>query len=415
MKKRLEKRITFAGAGIALLGLAFNPYVIGRLFSNDGVSDKFVLFLLYAFSSSFILAGGYLFVKPKEYANIILAFVVCSVLWFPIDFTASAVTRMKAGDAAAGYWNLAHPMYDHAFIPNGEGTHTTSEFSILYKINSLGLRSPEPDANKTRFRILALGDSMTQGHGVNETDSWPRKLEEELGGDYEVVNAGVASYSPTLEYLYLANDGIKLQPDLIILAFDNNDIVGDADIYRRNAVYGPDGEIVAVPGTSAVPLRERFKYTTILLHVVFKEKKDPSHPYWEFDPTLTSCDQFVNDWNYSLHMLNKTKTYLDDQGIPFIVVIYPYGHQVGTDQWTQGRLEKGFRSDITYPLLTEDCFTRYSYGINLTVFNVLEDFRNAGKYKKIYYEKDVHMNAAGYTVMAEAIAKRLKESHYVKE
>ncbi len=41
---------------------------------------------------------------------------------------------------------------------------------------------------------------------------------------FEVVNAGVAGYGTLQEYLYLVSEGIKYQPDLVLLMFYENDL-----------------------------------------------------------------------------------------------------------------------------------------------------------------------------------------------
>lgn len=44
-------------------------------------------------------------------------------------------------------------------------------------------------------RIVCIGDSLTFGSGVRETrdvDAWPAILEQELGGQYEVLNYGIS-------------------------------------------------------------------------------------------------------------------------------------------------------------------------------------------------------------------------------
>src|SRR5688500_12859122 len=53
----------------------------------------------------------------------------------------------------------------------------------------------DPDAPRARPKIVALGDSLTAGLGLVESQSYPallqKKLDEE-GYEFEVVNAGVS-------------------------------------------------------------------------------------------------------------------------------------------------------------------------------------------------------------------------------
>ncbi len=86
--------------------------------------------------------------------------------------------------------------------------------------NSLHLRGPEigPKPVGTR-RIVALGESVTHGWGLEEDQTWTVKLQAELrrqGRRVEVINAGVPSaFSETMRGWCLAKAG-ALEPDLII-------------------------------------------------------------------------------------------------------------------------------------------------------------------------------------------------------
>ena len=96
---------------------------------------------------------------------------------------------------------------------------------ISVDINTHGLRGPETPYTKPpgTFRILNLGDSVAMGWGVREEDSYGRQLEQLLngqGGDnlrYEVINAGVPGWNLENELAYLQAEGLKYEPDLVLL------------------------------------------------------------------------------------------------------------------------------------------------------------------------------------------------------
>ena len=55
--------------------------------------------------------------------------------------------------------------------------------------------NPDPDAPPARPRIVALGDSLTAGLGLVESQSYPARLQQKIdddGYEFEVVNAGVS-------------------------------------------------------------------------------------------------------------------------------------------------------------------------------------------------------------------------------
>lgn len=73
--------------------------------------------------------------------------------------------------------------------------------------------------------IVALGDSLTAGLGVEEGDAYPARLQRRLqadGYDFRVINAGVSgeTTSGTLSRLEWV---LTMQPDIVILEIGAND------------------------------------------------------------------------------------------------------------------------------------------------------------------------------------------------
>ncbi len=97
-------------------------------------------------------------------------------------------------------------------------------------INSRGLRGPEVPYQRTdAFRILYLGDSVTFGYTLERAeDAYPfvvaRELTATTGQDVETINAGVGGYSPWQYLAYLEDEGLKYQPDVVVIGFVLNDV-----------------------------------------------------------------------------------------------------------------------------------------------------------------------------------------------
>jgi lysophospholipase L1-like esterase len=114
--------------------------------------------------------------------------------------------------------------------PNIDIWHRTPDYKINIRTNNKGIRSDREFAYVKPFgkkRIVVLGDSFTMGYGVNNEDLYvtilSRKLMKE-GYDVEVINLGVSGFSNAEELITLENEGIKYEPDLVILAFYQNDL-----------------------------------------------------------------------------------------------------------------------------------------------------------------------------------------------
>jgi lysophospholipase L1-like esterase len=100
--------------------------------------------------------------------------------------------------------------------------------SLRAGINSHGFRGPEIRAVKPRgaFRVITAGDSATYGWLVTEPESWPRLLEHALrgrGNKFEVLNAGVPSYSMHEMNRQLQDRLTLFDPDLIVVMAGAND------------------------------------------------------------------------------------------------------------------------------------------------------------------------------------------------
>jgi lysophospholipase L1-like esterase len=96
-------------------------------------------------------------------------------------------------------------------------------------INSHGFRGPEFKTKKPEntTRLLILGDSVVFGWGVDQDSIFPALLQKMLDREIEkveVIPAGVGSWNTRTEYEYLKTEGIKFNPDVILLLVIYNDI-----------------------------------------------------------------------------------------------------------------------------------------------------------------------------------------------
>lgn len=82
------------------------------------------------------------------------------------------------------------------------------------------------NSQKKKFRILALGDSLTDGYGLEKDQAFPKKLQEKLhenGYEFvEVINAGISG-STTATAPSRLRWQLRSKPDLMILALGAND------------------------------------------------------------------------------------------------------------------------------------------------------------------------------------------------
>src|SRR5690242_853143 len=103
--------------------------------------------------------------------------------WVPrLIAVALTLLAIRAVDALVGLLvpvaNVGSgPVFDANLSAEGQ----TPEFTTKIRINSLGFRDREFDIARSKVpRIVALGDSMTWGWGVEQDAAWPKVLEHTL-------------------------------------------------------------------------------------------------------------------------------------------------------------------------------------------------------------------------------------------
>lgn len=98
--------------------------------------------------------------------------------------------------------------------------------SLLYAHNSHGFRGAEFDLKKPagKTRIVTLGGSTTYGVGVNNEETWPYLLQQQLGSDFEVINMGVPGYSSAENLIQTALLLSDFDADLVIYHVGLNDL-----------------------------------------------------------------------------------------------------------------------------------------------------------------------------------------------
>ena len=165
-------------------------------------------------------------------------------LIFLLGITAAALATAEVGLRALGVpaeWDFRRPNTSKNWET---GVHEASPMpglayelrpgvdveavGIHIRTNALGLRGPEVSEAKPAGvrRVLAVGDSITFGFGVEEDQAYPRVLEGLLraeGRRVEVLNLGVAAYNLNEDTARLLSRGGPLQPDLVVVQYFLND------------------------------------------------------------------------------------------------------------------------------------------------------------------------------------------------
>ncbi|HEY4504020.1 MAG TPA: hypothetical protein VJJ28_02850 [Candidatus Paceibacterota bacterium] len=125
---------------------------------------------------------------------------------------------------------IADPYINHTLTPNFEGVEPWSGGRYKIYTNNLGFKDSlnrnVPLEMPDKHRIIFIGDSFTEGIGIAYDKTWVGLIEQKLGPiGYDILNAGVASYAPTIYYLktkYLLEHGLKFNE--LVVFVDISDV-----------------------------------------------------------------------------------------------------------------------------------------------------------------------------------------------
>ena len=145
--------------------------------------------------------------------------------------------RNSAANAA---YRERHPVYHHGLAPMVSSTSTSGEHAAYFATNALGFRDTKPrpvDPARAAKRIVVFGDSFTEGANLNYEDTYVGRISAVLAADgYEVLNAAVASYAPTIYYAklryLLKTQALKMSDAVVFI--DLSDIWDEATCYQLN-------------------------------------------------------------------------------------------------------------------------------------------------------------------------------------
>lgn len=355
------------------------------------------------------------------------------------------------------------PIVHHGYKPNTACRYKTKEWDTEIKINSIGLRSNEV-GQKTGYRILVIGDSFTAAESVDLEKTAVYLTEKRLNGEgkkVEIINAGVPSYSPVLEYLWLRERGLKLSPDLVVLNFDLGDISGDnflSEFFSGSTEtldedFSLEGKEDAFqegkeastsvwddtswqlkttraenPSTLSFITRIKFWLHTHLKSYNFfaeatkktirKIKGIPEEPIYvlgdvknDFEFITRSEENALKMDVYQLPLQNliRIKNLLDKEGIPFVVVYFPHGHQVSEKEWVKGRAFYGIEQNKIYTRKGIEVLVKISQDAEIEAYDVSDYFLRAASDFPLYFPFDGHFTEDGNKVFASALFDIVKD------
>jgi hypothetical protein len=127
--------------------------------------------------------------------------------------------HQKSGTATYYTFDMYDPT--KGWIPKPNLREAKASNDKILNTNSKGLRGKKDFPyikSKERLRILILGDSFTFGDEVSDDETYSYYLQEMLPHT-EVINMGVHGYGHDQMLILFKEEGVKYQPDIVILGF----------------------------------------------------------------------------------------------------------------------------------------------------------------------------------------------------
>lgn len=335
------------------------------------------------------------------------------------------------------------PVLNHTLVPNSSCRFKTKEWDVNFQVNSLGMRDQEYSRAKPSgvYRILLLGDSFAEGYGVKQAQTYQAILETKLGDRFEVLNAGVQSYSPHLEYLYLQEFGLDLDPDLVLLNLDLTDF-SDEQRYQTLSLAPEAGPITAgksvdqwqraplfakpIPSVTWLPfiptpikwwLHDHSRLYDLAIKTIkkklypktFPDQIDftPKDPHTDALMILRDLDdqQYQQLWQPVADYLLKIKSLLDGRGIPLIIFMHPHGLQISANEWSLGRAKWAFEPNRVYPAKPQDDLRAWSKKHGIDYIDLLPAFidAKAKSPQNLFFSLDGHFTPAGHQLVSDQL------------
>ncbi len=121
--------------------------------------------------------------------------------------------------------------------------------------------------NDLKETVLFQGDSWMQG--INDHPEANSYLKSRFNNDYNLINAGTMSYSPSLmsvQYDLLKNN-FNIKPDYMIVYIDQTDVGDEVCRYRYLKKFNKENKLIAVP------YEEYPYYTGLSIDLVLKHSE----------------------------------------------------------------------------------------------------------------------------------------------
>jgi hypothetical protein len=374
----------------------------------------------------------------QKFLLLLISLLFCAIAFLALDGAYSFLFRKSAEPTPAEIFGCLgrDPLRVLALQPYCSTTRAWGHERYAMNVNSLGMRDEQVrqvPLTDPRPRILLLGDSFTESMGPWQT-SFAGRLAAKFP-QYEILNGGVGGYSPS-NYLNTARIALKngLDFDEAIVFVDVSDVQDEAGLVSD---LGDSGAVVLAKHqyhyqTWYSKLRKFVSKYLVLTNYVWElvEHKLVGMGYYHLDHGFNGnvFDLERSGWTYrkvvedkafemgfaplgvegglakEKHKMDLLYEELAKRNIPITVVVYPWPAQVIYDkvdsrhvqiwrEWCQGKCKRFVTVFPEFFALKEQC----------------PKSQPGCWYLQDWVFGDIHLNASGNAVVADAVSKSLEQ------
>lgn len=326
------------------------------------------------------------FPKANNIKNSILIIILSLAL---VEFLLLVAGINKTSEETKyGYYVGTHYTSELNYYHVWEGSQITLEredFSYTYPVNSLGFPDMEWKVQRDSSikRIIAMGDSFTQGDGAPFDSSYVnqlRKLYKDNGHRIEIYNAGTCGSDPFFNFVNLRDRLLLYKPNVVIQTISENDIFNDIPVRGGMERFSSDKKIIFKDS----PKNELLYAVSYLSRYFFKpEVYHKEGINKEIDPLL-------------INLFDQYSILCKENNIDLLLVILPDRSNVERNEM-----------DYDFSTLKNALDGRVQFCELLPFY--IKTFIPDQNGQNPYWVKDGHHNSKGYGVMARGIYECLED------
>lgn len=297
-----------------------------------------------------------------------------------------------------------------------------------FQLNSQGFKDIEYRQNKEKstYRIIGLGDSFAFGvvpYKYNYLTLIEAKLNQDTNQKIELINMGISGIGPRDYLALLVNEGLALNPDMVLLSFYiGNDFLDNRISEKNRRILKENDSYVISFFRSLIEIHSKYQgniyhenpeykddMATFSDDIYLQMLKEKSYIFIERPAEPEYFQKLFND---VLADLLKIKEICDYKNIKLVVVLIPDELQI--DSKLQAKVAQNFPVsldifDFALPnkLLSQE-FEKY----NINYIDVLDEFQAAASQKHLYKPNNTHWNISGNQLAAEAVTNYLQAEFF---